>query len=222
MRSRPKLNTTSSAVISSPLWNLTPWRSFSSTVWSSMRRHSVASPGTASRLAAPVPADQPFPDRREEDALADVRLLAQHVERVRVRHLLHGDGDRRTVVGLARWQSAEGSSAPARGRAHAENVTAGMSSHGCFFLLRCCRLQAVLQRNDSARCRSGYSATPSSVRYFAPVATDRVVAHFENEPRIGAQSAERAENLAATRIIAVARRPMPVGISRRYPEGGRA
>ena len=44
------MKTTSSAVISSPLWNLTPWRSFSSTVWSSMRRHSVASPGTASRL----------------------------------------------------------------------------------------------------------------------------------------------------------------------------
>ena len=51
MRSRPNENATSSAVSSSPLWNLTPWRSFSSTVLSSIRFHSVARPGTVSRLA---------------------------------------------------------------------------------------------------------------------------------------------------------------------------
>ena len=46
MRSRPKEKTTSSAVISSPLWKVTPWRSDNSTTLSEMRRHSVASPGT--------------------------------------------------------------------------------------------------------------------------------------------------------------------------------
>src|SRR6476620_3486926 len=92
MRSRLKVKTTSSAVSSSPLWNFTPWRSFTSTVWSSMRRHSVARHGL--EIAAEILRDQPFPDRGEEHALADIGLLAQHVEHVGIRHLLHGDRHR--------------------------------------------------------------------------------------------------------------------------------
>ena len=50
MRSGPKVNTTSSAFISSPLWNFTPLRRDNSTVRSSMRRQLSASPGTGSSL----------------------------------------------------------------------------------------------------------------------------------------------------------------------------
>ncbi|MGY4295057.1 putative transcriptional regulator [Bradyrhizobium sp. i1.4.4] len=52
------------------------------------------------QAATPVLGDQALPDRGEEHALADVRLLAQHVEHVRIRHLLHGNRHRRTVVRL--------------------------------------------------------------------------------------------------------------------------
>ncbi len=48
IRSALKLNATSSAVSSSPLWNFTPRRSDNSTVRSSIRRHSVARPGICS------------------------------------------------------------------------------------------------------------------------------------------------------------------------------
>ena len=48
MRSRLKVKTTSSAVISSPLWNFTPLRSASSTVRSSRRFQLSARPGTGS------------------------------------------------------------------------------------------------------------------------------------------------------------------------------
>ena len=52
-------------------------------------------------LAAPlvVASDQRLEDAGK-DALADIALLAQRVERVRVDDLLHGDRDDRPVVGL--------------------------------------------------------------------------------------------------------------------------
>src|SRR6185312_1946763 len=50
MRSGPKVKTTSSDVISSPLWNFTPLRSDSSTVRSSIRFQLSASPGIDSRF----------------------------------------------------------------------------------------------------------------------------------------------------------------------------
>jgi hypothetical protein len=48
MRCGPKLNATSSAVMTSPLWNRTPGRSVASTVRSSIRRQLVARPGFCS------------------------------------------------------------------------------------------------------------------------------------------------------------------------------
>ena len=50
MRSRLKVKTTSSAVISSPLWNFTPLRRVNSTVRSSMRFQLSARPGISSSL----------------------------------------------------------------------------------------------------------------------------------------------------------------------------
>src|SRR6185312_11020921 len=50
MRSGPKVKTTSSDVISSPLWNFTPLRSDSSTVRSSIRFQLSARPGIDSRF----------------------------------------------------------------------------------------------------------------------------------------------------------------------------
>ena len=51
MRSGPKVKTTSSDVISSPLWNFTPLRSDSSTVRSSIRFQLSARPGIGSSFA---------------------------------------------------------------------------------------------------------------------------------------------------------------------------
>ena len=100
MRSRLKVKTTSSAVISSPLWNFTPWRSFSSTVWSSMRRHSVARPGTAPRLPRQFLRRSGLPRSRRRTR-ARRRSTARAARRaVRIGDLLHGDRDRRAVVGL--------------------------------------------------------------------------------------------------------------------------
>ena len=100
MRSGPKVKTTSSDVISSPLWNFTPLRSDSSTVRSSMRFQLSARPGIGFELLLQVARDQVLEDRLLH-ALADIGALAHHLERGAGRHLLHGDGDGRPVVGLA-------------------------------------------------------------------------------------------------------------------------
>ncbi len=54
----PKEKTTSSAVITSPLWKRTPSRRSSSTVRSSMRRQAVARPGFSDEIAEPIGVDQ--------------------------------------------------------------------------------------------------------------------------------------------------------------------
>src|SRR5690606_4654597 len=50
--------------------------------------------------AQPVTVNQRLPDTGEENAFADIRLFAKDVERIAVRHLLHGNGDRWAIVSL--------------------------------------------------------------------------------------------------------------------------
>ncbi len=63
-------------------------------------------------IAHPVTQDETFPQIREEDTLANIRLLVPDVERVVVGDLLHRDRDRAALVGAndTRQDESAGSS----------------------------------------------------------------------------------------------------------------
>ncbi len=90
------------------------------------------------KIAQPLTADETLPERREEHALADVGLLAQHVQRVRVGDLLDGDGNGRTVVRLGNGEARQGRNAK-RSRAQSHRLTAREPVHvdlRCLSMLR--------------------------------------------------------------------------------------